>query len=231
MAVMRGKAEPSALVAEDDHWNRLCRVLLVRLFTRCVKQRLVGYTRQWHTAVVMKRLADNRPKRLTKPVKPKFLISGSVSPISAGKKTPPPMISSPTKANWAVKKAGEKQKGNSGPFSSAVLQRPSSLSPIHDPSTPLSAPAPPLNITPKPKDVGTRLFQQALEIQVRRANMRKSLEPQYPFTPRLAQNTERWLVQKPIKSAWEDGEVAVVSSATAVGVFGLKPPSKTSLAV
>lgn len=220
---MRGKAEAAA---EEDRCTRLCRVLLVRLFTQSVKQRLVAYTRQWHAAAVFKRLADSRAKRLIKPVKPRLMLSGSTSPISVGKKTPPPAFTSPTKKKCVLKKAA-----NCSGLASASSQRPASFSPIPDPSTPSSAPVPPLNFTPKPKDVGTRLFQQALEIEVRRANMRKSLEPQYPFTPRLAQNTERWLGQKSAKSAWEEGEVAVVSSATAVGVFGFKPKSKASLAV
>jgi len=217
---MRGKTEAAA---EEDRWIRLCRVLLVRLFTHSVKQRLAAYTRKWRAAAVLKGLAESRPKRL---VKPRLMLSGSISPISTGKKTPPPAITSPTKKKCVLKKAS-----NCTGFASATFQRPASLSPIPDPSTPSSAPVPRLNFTPKPKDVGTRLFKQALEIEVRRANMRKSLEPQYPFTPRLAQNTERWLGQKSAKAAWEEGEVAVVSSATAVGVFGFKPKSKASLAV
>lgn len=74
-------------------------------------------------------------------------------------------------------------------------------------------------------DVGTRLFNQAQEIESKRAEMRKSMEPDYSFTPRLAQNTQKWLSQKsakstPMKTRVGSEEVAVVSSSTLLGPIG-----------
>lgn len=74
-------------------------------------------------------------------------------------------------------------------------------------------------------DVGTRLFNQAQEIESKRAEMRKSMEPDYSFTPRLAQSTQKWLSQKsakstPMKTRVGSEEVAVVSSSTLLGPIG-----------
>lgn len=71
-------------------------------------------------------------------------------------------------------------------------------------------------------DIGTRLYNQAQEIETKRAEMRKSMEPDYSFTPRLAQNTQKWLSQKtakltPMKTRVRCEEVAVVSSSTVIG--------------
>lgn len=74
-------------------------------------------------------------------------------------------------------------------------------------------------------DVGTRLFNQAQEIESKRAEMRRSMEPDYSFTPRLAQNTQKWLSQKsakstPMKVRVGSEEVAVVSSSNLLRPIG-----------
>lgn len=65
-------------------------------------------------------------------------------------------------------------------------------------------------------DVCTRLYNQAQEIEKKKEKMRKSFEPEYPFTPQIAENTEKWLSSKSKENrpSLIQAEVAVVSSAS-----------------
>jgi hypothetical protein len=65
-------------------------------------------------------------------------------------------------------------------------------------------------------DVGTRLYNQAQEIEKKKELMRKSFEPEYPFTPQIAENTDKWLngKSKENRPSLTQAEVAVVSSAS-----------------
>lgn len=65
--------------------------------------------------------------------------------------------------------------------------------------------------------IGQRLYQQAQEMEKRREVMRKSMEPEYSFTPQIAQSTEKWLLHKGMKGGKpQQDEVAVVSSSAAL---------------
>ena len=69
---------------------------------------------------------------------------------------------------------------------------------------------------------GHRLYQHAQEIERRREMMRKSMEPEYSFTPQITQSTEKWLLHKVskggkgVEGSRPQDEVAVVSSAAAL---------------
>lgn len=59
---------------------------------------------------------------------------------------------------------------------------------------------------------GERLHRKAKEIEKRKEETRKSLEPEYSFTPKLSSGTEKWLVSKSKKDLkLKNEEVAVVS--------------------
>ena len=184
-------------VPEEPYSSDMVKRLSLRLLCKLVQRRLGECTRQWQIVTILRRFET--PKRIANPaIKPRLpLFSGSCSPISVGKKVP----LSPTKSRAVVKKSHTSVKP-------PEFQRTNSTSPI--------------TVTPKRNDVGIRLFNQAMEQQARRASLQKSQEPQYPFSPRLAQFTEKWLEMKLDKELGRKEEVAVVSSAAAVGVFGLR---------
>jgi hypothetical protein len=63
--------------------------------------------------------------------------------------------------------------------------------------------------------LGTRLFNQAQEMESKREQLRKSYEPVFSFTPSLSSNTEKWLSHKANKDCRPPQpceEVAIVSS-------------------
>lgn len=63
-----------------------------------------------------------------------------------------------------------------------------------------------------PRDVSLRLYNKAQEIENHKDEMRKSLMPEYTFTPKLASGTKKWLNSKSKKEFRNnDEEVAVVS--------------------
>lgn len=65
-------------------------------------------------------------------------------------------------------------------------------------------------------DACTRLYNQAQEIEKKKEQMRKSFEHDYPFSPQIAENTEKWLNSKSKENrpSLSSAEVAVVSSAS-----------------
>lgn len=72
---------------------------------------------------------------------------------------------------------------------------------------------------PRNTDVGTRLYNKAQEIEKKKEIMRKSFEPDYSFTPQIAESTDRWLNVKTIREnrpSLAPEEIAVVSSAAAL---------------
>lgn len=67
-----------------------------------------------------------------------------------------------------------------------------------------------------PISPGHRLFQKAQEIELRKSETRKSLIPEYPFTPRISSSTQKWLDSKIRKEFKEKAEeVAIVSGSKA----------------
>jgi hypothetical protein len=65
--------------------------------------------------------------------------------------------------------------------------------------------------------IGQRLYQQAQVMERRREDLRKSMEPEYSFTPQIAQSTEKWLMHKGTKGGkMQQDEVAVVSCSAAL---------------
>ena len=61
-------------------------------------------------------------------------------------------------------------------------------------------------------DFGARLHRNAKEIEKRKEEVRKSLEPEYSFTPKLSSGTEKWLISRSRKELkLKNDEIAVVS--------------------
>ena len=165
--------------------------------------------------------------------------AGSISPVFSGKKS---SVSTSAlkpavklfKKTVTVKKDDKKPgkaielKGSFGvtdSFKRTISVPPGRGEDSTPPLTPTEAPGTPTTPSRKSpekrgEDIGTRLFNQAIELETKRAEKRKSMEPDYPFTPRLAQQTPKWLRQRSAKppltmrSTRENPEeVAIVSSA------------------
>lgn len=62
-----------------------------------------------------------------------------------------------------------------------------------------------------PKDVSLRLYNKAQEIKNHKDEIRKSLIPDYTFTPKLSNGTKKWLNSKSKKEIKSNEEIAVVS--------------------
>ncbi|OMJ88778.1 hypothetical protein SteCoe_9244 [Stentor coeruleus] len=84
-----------------------------------------------------------------------------------------------------------------------------------------------------PIDFGSRLHQKAQEIEQKKENIRKSLEPEYSFTPKISKNTPKWLNSrlkkgKDVKKEKDvkNEEVAVVSGNCVLGVSSYTPNLK-----
>jgi len=69
----------------------------------------------------------------------------------------------------------------------------------------------------KTTDPGTRLYNQAKTLQEKRQKMKMLYEKHYPFSPRIQNNTNKWLNQRHQRKAFSAyDQVAVVSSSAAV---------------
>ena len=71
------------------------------------------------------------------------------------------------------------------------------------------------------QDFGTRLHKNAKEIEKRKEEYRKSIEPEYSFTPKLSTGTEKWLISRSKKELrGKNEEVAVVSGSSLLKFTG-----------
>ena len=61
-------------------------------------------------------------------------------------------------------------------------------------------------------DFGSRLYNKAQEIEIKKQNIRKSLKVNYTFKPTLAENTKKWLNKITRENRKSKEEIAVVSS-------------------
>lgn len=78
-----------------------------------------------------------------------------------------------------------------------------------------------------PLDFGSRLHQKAQEIEQKKETIRKSLEPEYSFTPKISKNTPKWLSSRVKKEKdVKNEEVAVVSGNCVLGVSSYTPNLK-----
>lgn len=72
-------------------------------------------------------------------------------------------------------------------------------------------------------DFGSRLHNKAQEIEDKKQKIRKSLKVDYSFRPKLAENTNRWLLRNRDTYKTTREEIAVVSSASILN-FNRSPP-------
>lgn len=89
-----------------------------------------------------------------------------------------------------------------------IIPKPDEKPSQKPPQSPLSKT---LRADGSPKDVSLRLYNKAQEIQNHKDEIRKSLIPDYTFTPKLSNGTKKWLNSKSKKEIKSSEEVAIVS--------------------
>ena len=103
----------------------------------------------------------------------------------------------------------------------------SSCSPVKQASRMSPSSAKGIRVEYSPRNTSLRLFNQAQEIENHKNEIRKSLIPEYSFTPKLSSGTQKWLnskSKKDLKNYQE--EVAVVSGSKVLNFTNFAPSFK-----
>jgi hypothetical protein len=78
-------------------------------------------------------------------------------------------------------------------------------------------------------DFGERLHRKAIEIEKKKENIRKSLEVEYSFTPKIGGGTPKWISSKGKQQKIANEEVAVVSGSSVLQFTSYSPNVKATL--